>query len=334
LISDQKKKEYCERHFENSLNIPIDEVSAEFLSKKYDPNNYIPFTEDNEIKSLLNRINRNFIALIMSKNKIPKKQILKPINNEYSSIGKILTFYNTLRLKKVIEIGIYYRGFDTLDKHYSFLINNPFLKNIKSKRDFFPSDILDHRIFVGRQDHVQKYEVLEYLKISHVVNVTKHISNLYENKGIKYLQIEIDDTPKYSISPHFKIAYDFIENTLKEGELENGENGEKIKEEKSICNSNLAEKLSKIKNNFEKISIINKAIKDNYSHSNNNNRVLVHCSLGQSRSPSIAIMFIMMKLKISFEDAFLYMKFQREKTEPIDTFIYELKELENRGFNF
>jgi len=74
----------------------------------------------------------------MSKNKIPKKQILKPINNEYSSIGKILTFYNTLRLKKVIEIGIYYRGFDTLDKHYSFLINNPFLKKYKKQTRFLP----------------------------------------------------------------------------------------------------------------------------------------------------------------------------------------------------
>jgi len=177
-----------------------------------------------------------------------------------------------------------------------------------------------------------KYEVLQYLKITHIVNVTKHIENLYENKGIKYLHIDIDDTTKYSISPYFKLAFEFIESTLKEGELQNGEVLKE--EEKSISKEILRDKLGKIENDFEKIFIINKAIKKIYSHSNNNNRILVHCSLGQSRSPSIAIMYIMKILNISFEDAKCYMKFQREKTEPIDTFIYELKELENRSLKF
>jgi len=290
-------------------------------------------TNSEEIKSLLLKINRNFIALIMSKDKIPRKKILKPNNSEeYSTIGKVLTFYKTLRDKKVIELGIFYRGFDFIEKYYSFLINNPFLKKIKNKTDLFPSDVLDHRIFVGHQDHVLKYEVLEYLKITHVVNVTKHIVNVYENKGIKYLHIDIDDTPKYSISPYFKLAYEFIESTLKEGELQNGEVLKK--EEKDIYQEILRDKLGKTKSDFEKIFIINKAIKKLYSHSNNNNRILVHCSLGQSRSPTIAIMYIMKILNISFEDAKCYMKYQREKTEPIDTFIYELKELENRGLKF
>jgi len=90
-----------------------------------------------------------------------------------------------------------------------------------------------------------KYEVLEYLKITHVVNVTKHIVNVYENKGIKYLHIDIDDTPKYSISPYFKLAYEFIESTLKEGELQNGEVLKK--EEKDIYQEILRDKLGKTK---------------------------------------------------------------------------------------
>jgi hypothetical protein len=50
-----------------------------------------------------------------------------------------------------------------------------------------------------------------------------------------------------------------------------------------------------------KNKIIQVLLKLQFSNNQNYSRILIHCSLGMSRSPAIAIMYLMRKLKISFE---------------------------------
>lgn len=65
------------------------------------------------------------------------------------------------------------------------------------------------------------------------------------------------------------------------------------------------------------ISYINDAVK-------NNNKVLVHCAAGISRSSSIVIAYLMYKNRKSFNDTFCYVKDLRPCCKPNSAFIDQL----------
>ena len=111
------------------------------------------------------------------------------------------------------------------------------------------------------------------------------------------MTIPVEDNDTNKISPYFKEAYNFIENALSEGTLENGD-----KDETEGLNESLCEALGRAPNQFVKAEIIQKSFKKKYFHTYNNNRILIHCSLGVSRSSTIAIMYIMKKFSICYEE--------------------------------
>jgi protein-tyrosine phosphatase len=191
-----------------------------------------------------------------------------------------------------------------------------------------------------------------------------HVENAFEKKGVKYLNIKIDDTPKYKISKYFKKTYEFIEGALTnspeektiENEIESLTNLMKnltiieevstsIKEWNEINkneNNNSSPITSSIDLNdlFEKISnwtLKNKILQilfKNYYQNENDNRILIHCSLGVSRSPTLVIMYVMRKFRIKFEEAFSFIRFQRYCSNPICAFVCELEKFENNNFQF
>jgi rhodanese-related sulfurtransferase len=130
LIFDfRKKADFDKKHLDNSINIPFDEVEFEFL-QKFDTQILQSYTNDTNVKSLIPKSRRQFIAIIMHNDKISKKKILQPSKfseEEQFHTGKILTFYKTLHLNKHREMAIFNKGFTRIEKYYSFLLNNPFL---------------------------------------------------------------------------------------------------------------------------------------------------------------------------------------------------------------
>jgi protein-tyrosine phosphatase len=163
------------------------------------------------------------------------------------------------------------------------------------------------------------------------------VSNKFEEKGIKYLNIDIEDTPEYKISKYFQIAFHFIDEALSlnndffqplDGNscCFNSEN-DVIPEDWEIC-------LTSSKDLLAKDKIIQDVCKSLFYPKECTGRVLVHCSLGASRSTTIAIMYIMKKFKLCFEDALSLMCLHREKCAPIDSFVEELKQFEMNDFEF
>lgn len=59
-----------------------------------------------------------------------------------------------------------------------------------------------------------------------------------------------------------------------------------------------------------------------------NNRILVHCIYGKSRSVSLVISYLMTHKNYKYEDALALVKNQRPVANPNDSFIKQLKELE------
>lgn len=99
--------------------------------------------------------------------------------------------------------------------------------------------------------------------------------------------------------------------------------------------------INSLKEQFEEAEDINKKnkllqfmFKNTYKKYRSNARILIHCSMGVSRSPTIAIMYLMKKFEICYRDALDLMKLQRQKCQPIDSFLCELEDFELTGYHF
>ena len=66
-------------------------------------------------------------------------------------------------------------------------------------------------------------------------------------------------------------------------------------------------------------------------------KIYIHCSAGISRSPTIVIAYLMWKVRVSFDQAFKYVKKIRHYINPNEGFIAQLKEfdklLNNKDYN-
>jgi protein tyrosine phosphatase len=128
----------------------------------------------------------------------------------------------------------------------------------------------------------------------------------HPNLGVKYLNVKIDDTEEYKISTHFKEVYEFIDSVLNENIQQ---------EDSKLCkdfnrlglneHKSLTEYFSNISNWTFKNKIMQIVFKRFYCASKNDNRILIHCSMGISRSPTITTMYVMKKFELSFDEVFL-----------------------------
>jgi protein-tyrosine phosphatase len=75
----------------------------------------------------------------------------------------------------------------------------------------YPNEILEGFLFLGNMWHAQSSQVIEHLGITHIVNATLDIGNVFESKGVKYHEVKIKDRVDTDIRSFFETTYDFIE---------------------------------------------------------------------------------------------------------------------------
>ena len=111
------------------------------------------------------------------------------------------------------------------------------------------------------------------------------------------MNIKIEDTDCYRISEHFEETYKYIEKAydLEDCNFEDTLKSLGIEDSKTF---------QEVFSNMQSWHKRNKLIQLIFAKhlDKNNNRILIHCSMGVSRSPTMAIMYIMKKLCISFEE--------------------------------
>jgi len=165
--------------------------------------------------------------------------------------------------------------------------------------------------------------------------VTQHFANLFENKGIKYLNVPVEDHDKNTISEYFKNVYEFIEAALMGVEIEELSNEFSKLEAKEMSTEDLNDVFKdKTKTFPDKNKMIQVLFKNYYKRYQSPNRILIHCSLGVIRSATAGIMFIMKKLKLKLEETLNFVQFQRFKSRPIDSFMRELENFEKNNYVF
>lgn len=67
-------------------------------------------------------------------------------------------------------------------------------------------------------------------------------------------------------------------------------------------------------------------------HANRKENILVHCNAGVSRSPSIVIAYLIIIMKLSYDEAYNTVKSARSCIRPNDGFVKQLRGIENTKF--
>eukprot|EP00340_Litonotus_pictus_P012436 CAMPEP_0170536796 /NCGR_PEP_ID=MMETSP0209-20121228/102346_1 /TAXON_ID=665100 ORGANISM="Litonotus pictus, Strain P1" /NCGR_SAMPLE_ID=MMETSP0209 /ASSEMBLY_ACC=CAM_ASM_000301 /LENGTH=344 /DNA_ID=CAMNT_0010838199 /DNA_START=405 /DNA_END=1435 /DNA_ORIENTATION=- len=342
---------------------------------------------------------------------------------------KGLLLYERLQSLRIRELSFFIGNYKKFIGNYKLIAKDHLEKHMVFNEPY-PSTILDEKLYVGDQSHVSNYERLKHMGITHIINVTLHVPNYYD-QDIKYLNIPVEDTDKYCLKSHFKLAFDFIEETFFENQVEEEEEvtikekdnssvedtdkyclkshfklafdfieetffENQVEEEEEVTikekdNSSFLKSKLKIENkntsNNTSVPFLENDSEDNISNSSlgyfgmenhnherqelsyeeeiemikekiesqpeslylqnellqlkfrqmtkgltNKNKILIHCSLGVSRSPSIAVMYLMKKFNFGFQTSVDLVKFQRNKSAPQQSFLIELEDFEKKSF--
>lgn len=74
----------------------------------------------------------------------------------------------------------------------------------------YPNEIIDNFLFLGNMWQAQSKQVFEDLGITHVVNATLDVGNVFERDGIRYFNAKLPDKPEADITRFFDGAFRFI----------------------------------------------------------------------------------------------------------------------------
>lgn len=74
----------------------------------------------------------------------------------------------------------------------------------------YPNEIVDNFLFLGNMWQAQCKQVFQDLGITHVVNATRKVDNVFEKDGVKYFNAKLDDKPDANITQFFNSTYEFI----------------------------------------------------------------------------------------------------------------------------
>lgn len=146
-----------------SVNLPHNEISLDFLKKNNILEGELEAYGSKYIKDKIKKYKRFYIAIIMSEEKINLEYIdnYQIKNNVSDEISKPLAFYQTLINNRVRELGLYIYGFNLFRSKFPYLVHindcNPkFFKGLNGFHGF-PSIVLNDRLYVGDQRHVNNY---------------------------------------------------------------------------------------------------------------------------------------------------------------------------------
>lgn len=118
-----------------------------------------------------------------------------------------------LRQDKCKEISV-------LGNYNEFLTRYPYICQGNSSLSYpvsilgYPNEMIQNFLYLGDQRLAESKEVIQNLGITHVINATKRVPNKFENDGVKYLRVYVEDDAEVKIKFHFSRAFKFIDDAL------------------------------------------------------------------------------------------------------------------------
>eukprot|EP01091_Cochliopodium_minus_P003982 TRINITY_DN1390_c0_g1_i1.p1 TRINITY_DN1390_c0_g1~~TRINITY_DN1390_c0_g1_i1.p1 ORF type:complete len:337 (-),score=86.86 TRINITY_DN1390_c0_g1_i1:56-1066(-) len=123
--------------------------------------------------------------------------------------------------REKIESVHIFKNIDSFSEKYPFLITHVPQELEYNNSLSFPNQILQKDnsfLYLGGIENAKSKECIDSLNIKNIVNVTSHYDNQFEETGIKYLRISIQDNTQQNIADHFEMSYNFIKESLEKKE--------------------------------------------------------------------------------------------------------------------
>lgn len=120
----------------------------------------------------------------------------------------------------VTSVKSLFDGFMTFKYRYPFYTTSAMLDEIAfgltrtrsgTHNLNYPNEILEGFLFLGNMWHAQSKQVIQNLGITHVVNASLDVENVFANEGVLYKAVKIKDRPESDISAFFDSTFEFIE---------------------------------------------------------------------------------------------------------------------------
>ena len=193
----------------------------------------------------------------------------------------------------------------------SIYMNRKFI--ISDDLKIYPSQILNDQYFIGNANHSSDIKILKNLNITHIVNCTQTLPNLFinDNENKNKNKNKKNDINSSTISIDTSASY---EDNEKEEEEEEEEY--KIKYIRVAVNDVSDQNI--IQYFVDAIKFIENALSDKSS------KLLCHCHAGISRSTTITIAYLMYSKNLSFIDSLKFIKTKREIVNPNQGFRAQL----------
>ncbi|TYZ58246.1 hypothetical protein PybrP1_007923 [[Pythium] brassicae (nom. inval.)] len=120
----------------------------------------------------------------------------------------------------VTSVKILFDGFTTFQFRYPFYTTSAMLDEIAfgltrtrsgTHNLNYPNEILEGFLFLGNMWHAQSKQVIQHLGITHVVNASLDVDNVFAGEGVQYKAVQIKDRPESDIAAFFDSTFEFIE---------------------------------------------------------------------------------------------------------------------------
>ena len=150
----------------------------------------------------------NYSMIIIYGNEVRNDRDTKELANLQSEIREYVAG----------DILVLKDGFSCFQSLYPFLCTDREIQSIADRKllTAYPSAVLENELYQGRGDQATNENIVNLLKITHIVNITMEHKNAFPGK-VKYLKLVLEDVSDTNLFDHFYKTSDFIHAAISKG---------------------------------------------------------------------------------------------------------------------
>lgn len=196
LFLDLRRSEEFEViHVDKALNLPLD----------CDPSQV-------SIRTVEDFLKNTPIAALFAK----RKRMCVFITGDESCAARAAALFAALQQERCKEVHLFRPPVTWFLSIFTFLaVGTAAIPRPPQSRVGYPNEIIPDRLFLGSHLHGESLEVVNNLRITHIVNATKSISNRFQDR-LQYCRVVVEDEESEMICYHFNKAFRFMDMAFSE----------------------------------------------------------------------------------------------------------------------
>ena len=112
---------------------------------------------------------------------------------------------------KIASFHVVNKSFSAFKRKYPFLCIAENQDDDDVIPEDYPNEVIVNKVYLGDFNHAKNWDAIKYLKITHVINATTNIPNHFEEHGVAYLNVKVDDEKDAEINEHFEQTNKFLD---------------------------------------------------------------------------------------------------------------------------